>query len=470
MKVLLINPSQEKVYGKKMMPAYPALGLLYIGAVLKSEGHRVRLVDIDTENVDDAKFSSIFKNFNPDAVGITSVTPTFRNALKWARLSKAIRDIPVVFGGIHATIAAEEVIKEDPVDIVVVGEGEITVKELFGRLSVGLKDLKDIKGIRFKYKNTVIAGGKRPFVDDLDSLPFPDRTLLENPDAFVPADATNLPVATIITSRGCPGNCTFCCTKHIFSKRFRARSVQNIISEIEYLTKKERIREIHIADDTFTIIKQRVLEFCDEIRRRKINVHFQFMNGLRADFVDEDILKAFKAIGVKTLGYGVESGNGKILKNIKKNIPIDITRNVFKISKKMGFETWAFLIFGLPGDTEATIKETISFTKEIDPDFAKFLILKPYPGSEVCEQLERDDLLLSKNYDDYGVYTKPVHRLPGLEPEEMVYWQKKAFREFYLRPRKILSYLKRIRSWTQLKLIINDSIFAIYCMFGGGKK
>jgi len=470
MRLLLINPSQEKVYGKKMMPAYPPLGILYVGTVLKNEGHDVRLVDIDTEKISVEEFTKIYKEFNPEAVGITSVTPTFKNALKWARLSKQLKNIPVVLGGVHATIAPEEALGEDSIDIVVTGEGEITARELFKRLSENPGDLKGIEGICFKEGARTVAAPKRQFVEDLDTLPFPDRSLLKNPDDFVPADATHLPVATIMTSRGCPGDCTFCCTKHMFSKRFRVRSTANIIDEIKQLADKENIKEIHIADDTFTVIKKRVLEFCGEIKRKKINVNFQFMNGLRADFVDRDILGALKGIGVKTVGFGVESGNQVILKNIKKNIPLRITRDVFRMSKELGFETWAFLIFGLPGDTEETIKESIRFTKELDPDFAKFLILKPYPGSEVCAQLKKENLILNNDYDNYGVYTKPVHRLPGLEPEKMVYWQKKAFREFYLRPSKIIPHLKRIKSWTQFKLVANDAMFAIYCMFGGKRK
>ena len=473
MNLLLINPSQEKVYGKKMMPAYPPLGLLHIGTVLKNEGHGVRLLDIDTEKIDEKKFENIFRNFNPDAVGITGVTPTFKNALKWARLSKKIRNVPVIMGGVHATIAPDETIGCDSVDIIVVGEGELTAKELFNRLQSPGSDLGDIKGIYFKRDKAVVANEKRPLIEDLDSIPFPDRAMFKKAHAFMPPDAVHLPVATIMTSRGCPGDCTFCCTKQIFSKKFRTRSTKNMVEEVERLVNKEGIKEIHIADDTFTIIKKRALEFCGEIKKKNLNVGFQFMNGLRADFVDRDILLALRSIGMKTVGFGVESGNKNILKNIKKNIPAHITRKAFRLSRELGFETWAFLVFGLPGETDRTIRETIEFTKELDPDFAKFLILEPYPGSEVHAELKKANLILSTDYDDYGLYTKPVHRLPGLEPEKMVYWQKRAFREFYLRPRKILFHLGRIikiRSWVQLRLLVNDILFAVYCMFKRDEK
>ena len=465
MKIILINPSQAKVYGVKMAPAYPPLGILYIGTVLEKGGHQVRFVDIDTERIDDEGFERLLNEFNPDAIGISCVTPTFKNALKWAEASKRLKGVPVILGGIHATIAPEESIRHDSIDVVVVGEGEETVVELFAELAKSSPALDLVKGIYFKRDGKAFATEKRPLIENLDSIPFPSRRLLNKPNAYMPPDAEKLPVMTIITSRGCPGNCTFCCTKHIFSKSFRIRSVANIISEIEYLVQSQGIREIHIADDIFTLNKKRALEFCSEVGKKKLNVHFQFMNGLRADCVDREILSALKGIGIKTVGFGVESGNDEVLKRIKKNISLDVTRKAFKLSKELGFETWAFLIFGLPGDTEETIKETIAFTKEIDPDFAKFLILKPYPGSDVYNELMKDELILSTDYDNYGVYTDPVHRLPALEPEKMIYWQKRAFREFYLRPGKILSHIRRIKSFAQVRLMLNGALFAFYCMF-----
>lgn len=471
MNILFINPSQQKVYGRKMTPAYPPLGLMYMGAILKKNGHSVRLLDIDIENINEESFKNVLTNFNPGAVGITCTTPTFTDGLKWGALSKKLKNgVTVVFGGVHPSMMPDAVIKNDAVDVVVTGEGEETAGELFDELSKPEPRLAAIKGIYFKSGGKIITTPARPFINDLDTIPFPDRTLLKNPASYLPPDAVYLPVASIMTSRGCPGKCTFCCTKNIFSERFRARSVQNMVREIEGLVRNENIKEIHIIDDVFTLNKKRTLEFCDQIRKAGLNVHIQLINGLRADFVDKEILEALKSIGVKTVGYGVETGNKEVLKNIRKNIPFDITRKAFRLSKELGFETWAFLIFGLPGESESTIKETIKFTKELNPDFAKFLILKPYPGSEIYRELDNNHLILSYDYDDYGVYTKPIHRLPGLDPERMIYWQKKALREFYLRPGKIFAYLKRIRSWAQFKLLVNDGLLVFHIMFRRGRK
>jgi len=322
-----------------------------------------------------------------------------------------------------------------------------------------------VRGIVYKKANRVCVNRPRPLIDNLDEIPIPDRGLLACPNAFFPPDSLHLPAVGIVTSRGCPGGCIFCCAKNVFSQRFRFRSVENILEEIEGLV-RDGVREIHIIDDAFTVNKKRVLQFSEEVRRRKIDVEFQLINGIRADFADRETLTALRAVGVKTVGYGVETGDPEILKRIRKGIPMSVTRRTFRLSKKMGFTTWAFFIFGLPGETEETARKTLEFAKELDSDFAKFLILKPYPGSEVYSEFYHKGLMISDNYNEFGVYTKPVHRLPGFSPERMLYWQKRAFWEFYLRPRKVLFHLRRIRSLAQLRLLMNDALFALHIMFG----
>jgi len=174
------------------------------------------------------------------------------------------------------------------------------------------------------------------------------------------------------------------------------------------------------------------------------------------------VLRSLKNIGLINIGFGVESGNQKILDRIKKNIKLETIRNAFRLAKEIGFQTWGCFIFGLPGDTKETMRETIDFAKELDPDFAKFLILKPFPGSEVFRELSENGLIFDHNYDFYGIYTRPVHRLPDLSAHEILNWQKRANREFYFRPKKILQHLIRIRSLKQLKFNIKSVLFILY--------
>ncbi|MFH1226166.1 MAG: radical SAM protein [bacterium] len=463
MKVLLIQPTQKNVYGVEIKSPYAPLGLLYVGACLARANHEVDFIDIDADGFNEAEIVERMNMKKFDLVGFSSFTATINNVLKMAEFIKKTIEIPIIVGGIHATIAGEELIKDKNIDFVVRGEGEETIIELLEALG-GRKILSEVKGIYYKDKNGIIFTGVRPLIENLDDLPFPARYLLKHPAGYISPDALKMPVTSIMTSRGCLGNCTYCCTKQIFGRSIRFRSVRNVADEIKEAIEKYGFNEIHIMDDSFTQNKQRVLEFRDTIKERGIKTTFVFSNGIRADQVDEDILRAFKDLGVLSVGFGVESGNQTILNNIKKGIKLETVRRAFRLSKKYGFETWGFFMIGLPGETRETIRETIDFAKELEPDFAKFLILKPYPGSEVFNQLYQQGRIFDFNYNHYGTYTAPVHDLPGLSKEEILKLQKEALRKFYLRPSTVLKTIRRMRSLTQIKLNLKSGIFLLKSM------
>lgn len=464
MKILLVQPSQKNVYGVVVKPSYVPLGLLYIGACLEKANHVVDFIDSDIDGFDENKLLGYINETQPDLIGFGATTVTINNALDMSELIKDATDIPIMMGGIHATIAGEEVIKKKKIDYVVVGEGEETVCELVRAIG-NKQELSDVKGIYYKDKDKVVFTGDRALIKNLDNIPFPARHLLRHPLDYVPPDAQEIPVASIMTSRGCAGRCTYCCTKLIFGRTMRFRTAENIAEEIEYKIKKYDIKEIHIMDDCFTINKRRVLEFRDEIKKRGIKTTFVFSNGIRADQVDEDILRALKDIGTSSVAFGVESGNQRILDNIKKGLELDTTRKAFRLSKKHGLTTWGFFMIGMPGENKKTVRDTIEFAKELDPDFAKFLILKPFPGTEVFRQLQREGRIFDFNYDKYGTYAGPVHDLPDLPKEEILRLQKKALREFYLRPFHMFRTILRIHSFTQFKLNIKSAMFIIKSMF-----
>jgi len=249
----------------------------------------------------------------------------------------------------------------------------------------------------------------------------------------------------------------------------RYRSVSNIIEEIDEIVKLG-YKEMHILDDNFTANKKRATELCNEIRKRNYDLNFEFSNGLRADMVDYEVLSALKSIGVKDVGFGIESGNEQILKNIKKGISKDTVRESVRLAKELKFEIWGFFIIGSLGETPETVRDTINFAKELDPDFAKFLILKPFPGSEVYSQLLSKNLIDNFDYSNYGVYTPPVHHLATMDSNEILYWQKRAFREFYLRPRKIIQHILRIKNFTNLKIILRGFLFVMKNMLKSSQR
>ena len=450
MKIFLINPSHGEVYGKLTPPDHPHLGLAYIAAVLEAGKHSVRIIDIDAEQLDKEKLIDIFEREKPDIAGITATTPVIGAALCIAELVKIHTKALTVIGGMHATLMPEECAGNEFVDIVVFGEGEKTIIELLEAIE-GRMDLSGVKGLVFKKDGKIIRNEGREPIQDLDALPFPARHLFRNQRYTYP-DALRFPAFPIITSRGCPGNCTFCTAKFMHGKRFRNRSAENILDEIELLVKDYGAKEIHVWDDNFITNRNRVFKFRERIIQRKIKVLFSFPNGIRADFINREILQALKDIGTYSIAIGVESGNQRILDGIQKGIKLEQIETAFKLAKELKLETWGFFLLGLPGEDAGTMKETIDFSIKLDPDIAKFHILKPYPKSAVYEQLKADGLIIDENYIHYGIHTKPVHKLPTVSQDELLEWQQKAYRRFYMRPSKILKEILRLKSWNRMKL------------------
>lgn len=465
MKILLLAPSQKQIYGERIFPPYPPLGLLMIGATLKEMKQEVKFIDIDAQNYDDARLINVIKLYRPSLICLTCVTPTFNAASRLARIVKENSSALVVFGGVHPTISPEECFKNPDIDFLVVGEGELTIKELVSHLESGRKDFREIKGIWSRNGQEIIRGEKRPLIENLDELPFPAWDLIDDLSRYQPPDAQRSPVMSIMTTRGCPFGCIFCCSKQIFGRVYRTRSKDSIIAEIKHYVEKFGVKELHIMDDVFTLDKRRTIEICQAIQKGNFNLALSFANGIRADSIDEEVLKVLKDTGFQDLGFGVEAGDEKILESIKKNITKDSMRRAFKMAKKFGFNTWGFFMIGLPGETKVTIKKTIDFAIELDPDFAKFLILKPFPGSEVFKNLNESGCVKDSNYDNYGVYTAPVHEFPGLSAKSMLRWQQWAYLRFYLRPKKIIAHLLKIKSFTQLKANLKMIQFLINRVF-----
>ncbi len=457
MKVILINPSQQHIYGKLKPPVQMHMGLAYIAAVLQNNGYDASIIDVDAEDLLKNTLYDRLKYENPDVVGITVTVPTLSSSLEAANTAKrSAPNVQVIFGGMYPSVMPKTSLKHRDVDFVIKGEGEKTFIELLNAIS-GNKSLEHVDGILFKRGDEIITNPDRELIKDLDALPLPARKLFKNRSYTYP-DSLYAKTAPIITSRGCPGRCTYCNAQSIFGKAFRARSAENVVDEIEYLQKEFGIKEIHIWDDNFVTKKERVFSIRDEIRKRGVKVKFAFPNGLRADFLNKEILKSLKDMGTYSIAIGVESGSQKVLDMARKGIALSRIEDAFNMAKQAGLETWAFFMFGLPGEDSETAEQTIEFAKRLDPDIAKFHILKPYPGTEAYQYLLDNDFLLSHDYDNYGIHTPPIHYLDGLSQEDLFHIQKRAYREFYFRPTKILKQLLRIRSYNRLKLNVSTAM------------
>ncbi len=459
MRILLVSPSQENIYGPGIRPPYPPLGLLYIGAVLLQEGYNVELIDFDIDCSNEDDFLEKVKLNKPEIVGFTTVTPTFQSGLELAQKIKGVYNPFVVFGGPHASAIADEIIENKNIDGIIIGEGEETIIEFLKHKSKD--ETRSVCGMIQKQGKKLLKGGVRPFIENLDKLPFPAWKLLKHKEKYSPPDALRLPVATILTSRGCPYRCTFCQAPKLWGRKIRRRSVANVMEEIRYLTGIHNIKEIHFADDDFSHDKEWTLKILDAMKRENIKVRFSFMNGLRITSVDEELLTGMKNNGFINIGFGIESGSQRILNIVKKGLNISEVIRKMKLTKKMGFKTWAFFILGLPGETPITIRQTVDFSLSLDPDFAKFFYLVPYPGTQVYDEFVKKNYIKEKDFSLYGLYTKPVYEFPRLSRNDIQKALIIAYLKFYLRPRKMLSILFKIRSITELKLNFRAALFLI---------
>lgn len=455
MKVLLVNPNYLNVYryvNEESTMILPPLGLAYIAAVLRDKNIAVKILDLAAYNMDDAHAREAMKREKPDIVGITAATNTIEEAYRIAGIAKSLGAM-VVIGGPHTSALPEKTLKEcRETDIVIRGEGEYAMLEL----AQG-KPLKLIRGLSYRVGNTIKKNPDRPPIKDLNSLPLPARDLLPL-ERYRSIGVRKYPFATIMTSRGCPFSCTFCTNYMVHGKGFRPRSPENVLKEIDMLVNKYGVKEINILDDNFTLIPGRAEKICDMLMERGYDLIWKCGNGIRADMVTQDLLVKMKRAGCYLLAFGVESGNPDVMKNIQKGETLDQIRKAVLWTKKAGIMTEGFFMLGNEGDTEKTMNETIEFAKELDLDIAQFQVFIPIPGSAYTKKIEKNGRIFAKSWSDYNAFNEPIFSCGPLTPELMSRMQKKAYREYYFRPRMMVKKLLEIRSLSQLRDYMNAAL------------
>ena len=475
MKVLLIQPSQFKegvslLYGRIGTIEQPPMGLAMLAAVLLAEGFEVEILDADAEGLTDAAIAERVEQARPFLVGMSVTTPIFRNAVRLAERIKSRRpEVFIALGGYHPSYEPVASLEPPSIDFVVKGEGERTIVELARAVADGAKpeQLRKIAGLYFKEQGRQVANPKRELIADLDTLPRPARHLFPRQRYTYP-DTKYTPAFPIYTSRGCPGQCTFCQQQLLTERKLRLRRPGPVADEIEDLIAEYGAREIHVWDDMFTYQKKRVFELRDEIVRRRLQIAIAFTAGIRVDTASREVLEAMREMGGYAVAFGIESGSQEILDRARKHVKLDQVRRAVAEAKRLGFETWGFFMLGLLGESAETVEQTIRFALELDPDVAKFHILKPYPGSEVYHQMKDLGLILDFDVEKYGIHTYPVHRTEHLSPEQIFRFQQEAYRRFYFRPRTILKHLGRLNSWTRVRNNLGIAWGISRLAFGGG--
>jgi len=447
MDILLVNPPWYKKSGniwKSVSACLPPFGLALLASVAREKGYSVSILDCNALQLGLNKIEEYLPKISPRFVGISVTTVLIDNALELVKIIKRkYPDTKIIIGGVHSTIKPEEVLSFKEVDYAIIGEGEYSLLELLSNKSPEI-----IKGIGFKKNNKAIINPSREIVPDIDILPFPAYDLLPV-DKYYPASGVykRKPSFGMVTSRGCPGRCTFC-KGNFLGEKIRYKSAQKIIDEIILLQKNYGIKDIIFYDDTFTSNRKRVKDFCQLILENNLDLTWCCFS--RVDTVDFETLQEMKKAGCHQVMYGIESGDQNILNNLKKRITLQKVEETVAATKKANLEIRLAFMIGNPGDTEETIKKTIKYAIFLDPDVVTFNITTPYPGTEMFEWAEKNNYLIHKNWSEYDL-SKPVMNLPTISSEKIIEYYKKAYRQFYLRPSYILKRLIKIRSLEDLK-------------------
>lgn len=458
-KIVLVNPplTLEERYGTlaKGGTSLPPLGLTILAAVIRKNNIPVSIIDAAMLGLSlEETIDAIIKE-NPSYVGFTAVTVSINKAAKIAgRLKEINPKITTLIGGPHITALPDETMKIFPMfDVGVIGEGEKTTVKLLESLEQD-KNFTNLSGLVFRNNGNIINTGRAELLNDLDSLPFDAWDLLPNfPDSYKSSvhKLGRLPTTSLITSRGCPYRCRFC-DNSMFGTKVRAYSAERLIAMVKYLQKNYGIKDIFFNDDNFVMLKDRLIEFCNAIHREKIDLTWGCY-GRIDNITDETLLIMMKKAGCWRISFGLESGSQDILDFYRKNETLEQMEKVIGWTKRAGIKSKGFFMMGNFMETEETLRKTIDFAKRIKLDDFHATFLTPLPGSEIYELADRYGSF-DKNWDKMSMWY-PVFIPKGLNRKTLETFRKKAFLEFYVRPSIILSYLKNIRSFADVKKISN---------------
>lgn len=443
MKIILVRPCY------KSHIITPPLGLGYLSSYLKQQNIDVIIIDALRDNLNNEQVMQKILAEKPDAVGINCLTAFYNEVVDLAKLIKQ-NNIICLIGGVHTAFLPYQTLVDTGADYVICGEGEIAMTELVNNKFIN----NDIQGVYSldNLKNVDQQIIKAKIIENLDELPFPDWDQISPttyPKAPHGAIAKNFPIGVVMTTRGCPYGCTFCASPQFYGRKIRFRSPENVIEEIKYLIKNHNVKEIHFEDDNLTLKREHIEKICNLILKNNIKISWACPNGIRADKVDEDLIKLMVKSGCYFFAYGIESANPQILKNIKKEETIEQIEKSIEMADRLGVSCHGFFIFGLPGETAETIQESINFAKKSKLSCAQFIILDVLPGCELWTTLNGK---FKPNFAKNS-FKEPEWIPEGLTKNQLIKAQSQAFRSFYLRPKQFFTLLNSIRL-DQLKFIL----------------
>jgi len=461
MKIVFISPpiTEKERYGA-LAPAgsyAPPLGLCSLAAITRKAGHETNIIDAPVEGLKHKSTLKRIEALSPHVVGITSTTSTFLSSAKLARMIKSNnKDTVVLAGGVHVSALPEESLsKFKDIDIVVIGEGEETIAELITAIDYK-RSLNSVKGIAFRNDGKVIFTESRSLIKDLDSLELPAWDLLPGfPNAYnVQAQSvSNFPSTSICTSRGCMGKCAFC-DRRIFGNRVRAHSADYVIEMLSDLYYNYGIRDIQFEDDNIMLFRKRLFDICKMLREEKLDITWSCL--ARVDVVNLELLNKMKEAGCWMILYGVESGSQKVLDFMKKRISIEKINQAIEVTHKAGILCKGFFIAGFLNEDWSTLKETYEFIKKCGLDDISFHYYTPFPGSAAYELTDKYGTTRGDLKD--MTFFRPIFIPNGLTEEDLIKHTKACYLRFYLKPRVILNYIKRIKSLSHFLYFYKSSM------------
>jgi anaerobic magnesium-protoporphyrin IX monomethyl ester cyclase len=436
---------------------YP-IYLSYTAAVVEEAGFEVSFIDAIMDELGIEEFAQRVSGFGPRLALIETSTPSIEFDLETAAAIKShAPETFVAMLGSHVTYFDKEIVAENPaVDAVLRGEFEYTAADLARALDNGA-DLGDVQGITYRdAEGDPRRNPNRPLFEPLDRMPFPARHIVKGEGYRAGIYSGGYPTA-MVSSRGCPYRCTFCLWPDtMYGHRFRARSAENVVDEIEQAVRTYGHDEVYFDDDTFTIDRQRVLDITRLIQERGLEKETEWIAQCRVDTVDREMLEAMKAANCGYILFGVESGSPQMLKKMKKGITLDKVRAAFKLTHEVGIKTQAFFLFGMPGETQETIHETIEFAKEINASSTQFAIAIPHPGTALYDECKTNGWLTSEVWADYTAESSLIET-PWLTAEQVEQARIRAYREYYYRPRFIVGEALKIRRVADIKRLMRGA-------------
>jgi magnesium-protoporphyrin IX monomethyl ester (oxidative) cyclase len=472
-KVLLINPPFTS-YGKPVdiRPSEP-LGLMSLASFLRERDIGVGICDASVgretvpagngffrRGLDEAGIEKNIAEFSPDIVGIASMfTMHSKGAHDVARIAKKVsKEILVVFGGSHASALPDTILRDPNADIVVIGEGEETLFEVSGRLSRG-GGLNGIPGTAARRKGRIEINPARPFIKDIDTLPFPARDLVDMDIYLKDAHRNNFSMASprvnLVTSRGCPFECVFCSIHSIWRHNWRGFSAGRVCDEIEYLVKEFSVKEVAFQDDNLTLDKDRMHGICDEILKRRIKIKWCTPNGTSIWTLDRELLRKMKKSGCYRLSFGIETGSLKTQEFInKKKMDLGEMDGIIRYCNDIGIWTNATFIIGFPYETKEDIQATLDFALGSDLDYGVFFIATPFPGTRLYDICSSEKMLVLESGNPQemkwtGAQETPMCDTKYLKKEELEIILEDVYRKFYgSRIRKFINPKRILRKLT----------------------